>query len=322
MPRPVIAVIGGLSVDKIHLVSELPERGQLVNAEKFDEIGGRVANIAIAAQRASRYRPPNPDGSSPYSDDYTDHYQQHQQRQSHRFYSDEHDENSDYEDPELTVRRRPLDDNASSSFIPEIRVIAAVARKHQEAFTEMLAQNGLATDGLRVFDGEQAEVYSLVERDQGRARQTMSAGVEQLWTPYDFDTPEKLGGGVRPDLVVVTMDLKREVVESIIRTAGEASIEVIVYASPAMHLLAELYPYVTHMILDEGGAGVILGYSRGFVTVNNWANICEQFIEENGVKNVVLKLGPYGAYFKNADTEGYASGYTKIREIADATGST
>lgn len=294
--RAVISVIGGLSIDTIHLVDELPEVGQMVNAEEFVEIGGRAANIAIAATRSCHRKPATDDGLLP---------DMPHESGSLAYFSDNDDLSPD------------------GPFVPEVRVIAAVTPENRAAFTSLMRRNGVNTDGLTEFtNGQQSRVMSLVQKDSKRARQTIIGGVEQRWTPVSFDTPEKLGAGKVPDLVVVTMELNTKVVEQIIDTANRHRIDVIVYGSPAKCLLQSLYPKVKHIILDEGDAGIMLGHDRGYVTIDNWPYICEEFIKELGVQNVVLKLGPYGAYFKNATEEGYASGYTSMHEVTDTTGST
>lgn len=292
MPRPVLSVIGGLSIDNIQLINELPEAGQMVSAEEFVEIGGRAANIAIAATRSCHPKPTTDDGLLPDTP--------HEFNSSSYFASYSGDDSS----------------------TPEVRVIAAVDPSLHDDFTSLFRRNGVNTSGLTAFDGPQSKVFSWVQRDSHRARQTIVGGVEKLWTPENFDTPEKLGNGVKPDLVVVTMELKNQVVEEIVRTAHTAGIEVIVYGSPAASLLSELYPMITHIILNEGDAGVIMGYPRGYVTIDNWHEICEDFHGAMSVPNVVLKLGPYGAYYKNEMEEGYAGGFTRLPEIADTTGST
>lgn len=291
MPRPILSVIGGLSIDTIHLVGELPEQGQMVNAEEFIEIGGRAANIAIAATRSCHPRPSTDDGLLPDTfppGSYGGYY----------------------------------DDYSTDSTTPEVRIVAAVTPELHGQFASLMRRNGVSTDGLTEFRGNQSRVTSIVQKDSKRARQTVIGGVERYWTPEQFDTPEKLGAGKIPDLVVVTMELRREVVEQIILTAHTYRIDVVVYGSPAASLLTSLYPMVKHVILDEGDAGVILGYERGYVTIDRWNKICEDFCDEMGVPNVVLKLGPYGAYFKNEHEEGYASGYNKLEEVTDTTGST
>lgn len=312
MPRPILSVIGGLSIETIHLLHELPEAGQMVRADEFTETGGRAANIAIAASRSTRPKPPTDDGLLPIT--------------PHEYGGGGGGSSSSGYHPSGSADDRYNSNTYNSSeqdSIPEVRVIAAVTPSLQPEFTSLFRRNGVETSGLTPFSpGQQSKIFSIVQRDTRRARSTFISGVEQLWKPSDFSTPEKLGNGVRPDLVVVTMELKKEVVEEIIRTAYHADIEVIVYGSPAASLLNECYPMISHIILNEGDACVFMGEGRGHVNIDNWSQICEYFHGDLQVANVVLKLGFYGAYYKNEHDEGFASGYTKMLDVEDATGST
>lgn len=291
--RPLLSVIGGLSIDTIHLVGELPEPGQMVKAEEFVETGGRAANIAIAANRFCHPKPRTDDGLLPDTP--------HESGISSYFRSqDGYDETS----------------------TPEVRVIAAVAPDMRQKFYTVFRRNGVNIDGLAEFNSSQSRFMSIFQKDTKRARQTIVPGVERYWTPGSFDTPEKLGAGRIPNLVVVTMELNMRVVEQIINTAHSASIDVIIYGSPGDSLLSHYYPMVKHIIVDEGDAGIMLGHKRGYVNIDRWQEICEEFVDDKLVPNIVLKVGPHGAYYKNATEEGYASGYTPKNGVTDTTGST
>lgn len=291
MPRRVLSVIGGLGLDTIHMMAEFPEAGQGIYAEEFQELGGRAANIAIAAVRSCNPKPNTEDGYLP-----------------------------DTPLNDLTLQDY-FDAPHEIATTPEVRIIAAVPPEYEAQFTTLLQRNGVNTQGLRVVEGKINKTFSWFQKDTKRARQVMTAGVERSWIPEYFDAPEKLGAGKIPDLVVVTMALPREVIEQIIATAHSARIDVIVYGSPAAGLLKASWPRVTHVILNEGDAGVIMGYDRGYVTIDKWEEVCKDFCEKMYVRNVVLKVGPHGAYYRNEDGGGYRSGYTKLDDVEDTTGS-
>jgi len=298
--KKVLSVIGGLSIDSIFNISQLPERGACVRSRKHKELGGRGTNIAIAAYRSLHNRPRTADGLLPIDDD-----------------DNIEDETTDDED-EI-----------------EVRIVGAIDNddERKQQFTRLFRQNGVKTRGIQVFndDVEKSAHTALSQRaysedlsiidGTGRARQLFTPGVADKWEPEHFDRIEKLGGGVRPDLVVTTMELKREVVEKIIDTAHAAGVEIIVYGSPATQIVRGCFEKITHYICNEGDAAILLGYDKGDVYWDKWGQVTEDLMRM-GVKNVVLTLGPAGVYYRNEQEHGYISGYRRLKQIEDSSGLT
>lgn len=284
MPRQVIGVIGALSDDTIFLTRRSLHHGSTVSATQTTELGGRAVNIAIAISRSCRNKPETDDGLLP-----KDHVE---------------------------------DDDE----VPEVRMVGAVVDdQRKEEFTDWLRQNGVDATGVVVVEGEQTEqdkLTSIFDARIGRTQQLNSAGVSQNLTVEHFDTIETLGGGIRPDLIVVTMELHRDVVEHIINLAFEEGVHVIVYASPGAVLLADHYRKIEHLVSGEGDAAVILGYDTEELTIEVWPKMCEELYSHKGIKNAVMKTGHFGAFFKNEEGEGFASGYQHKTDVMDSSGST
>lgn len=66
-------------------------------------------------------------------------------------------------------------------------------------------------------------------------------GATAIWKKEDFINAEQLGGGIRPDLAVAQMEIDKEVVETIIETAGTAGIEFCLNAAPTTPINKRLY---------------------------------------------------------------------------------
>jgi len=130
-------------------------------------------------------------------------------------------------------------------------------------------------------------------------------------------TAEQLGSGVRPDLVISQLELRREAVEQILKTAHEAGIEVLLNAAPAQQILSEMYEYITHLIVNETEAATLSGVSLEQVNKDTWAKLAQGYLE-SGVENAVITLGRQGAYYANA----HGSGHVPAEEVnvADTTG--
>lgn len=282
MPRKVVAVIGGLAHDVILKINHQLERGAAVKTERHEEDGGRGGNIAISIFRSLHNQPLEDHG--PVS----------------RLWSDREDG-------------------------VEVRMVAAVAdATWMERFTQRLGSNGVNCDGIQTKGGEQDHCTRFVEGRTGKVTQAYGYGASDGWVIEDFDTLEQIGGGVRPDLVVLTMELPRSVIEHIINIVSDAGIEIVLYASPGEPLLAASYPKVSHLICNRNDAQIILGYDNldDLDEPDTWPGVVDNFYSAKGVQNVVLKVGPLGAYYKNQDEEGYASGYSRINEVVDASGAT
>jgi len=283
MPRQVIGVIGALSDDTILLTKRSLFQTGSVDAAHKNELGGRAAIVAISIARSFRQAPDTDDGLL----------------------------------PEDHVDKR--DDDT-----PEVRVVGAVADENrQDMFSSWLRRNGVNVEGVQVVEGEstdQDKLTSLSDGSTGRSQSLNSKGVSQNWTVEHFDTVEKLGGGKRPDLVVLTMELRRDVVEHIIQLASDEGVTLLVYAAPGTVLLGERYRQIEHFIGSEGDAAVILGYEAEELTVDVWPEMCEQLHSHKGIKNVVIKTGYYGAFFKNDIDEGFVSGYQSLGDVVDSSG--
>jgi len=292
MPRQVIGVIGALSEDTIHITRRSLAPGSTVPAKQTRELGGRAVNIAIAISRCCRKKPNTSDGLLP--EDHVD------------------------------------DDDE----VPEVRMVGAVVSDERKAeFSKLLRQNGVDPSGVEVVEGEETEqdnLTSIFESKVARSQQLNSAGVSQNWTKEHFDKIEKLGGGMRPDLLVVTMELSRDVIEHIVDHAHEEGVDVLVYASPGAVLLADHYRKIEHLIGSEGDVAVILGYEQhelkdeqGDLRVEVCPEMCKALYSHKRFKNVVIKSGYYGAFFKNEEEEdGFASGYQNKNDVTDSSGST
>jgi sugar/nucleoside kinase (ribokinase family) len=118
--------------------------------------------------------------------------------------------------------------------------------------------------------------------------------------------------------------LHLSIVEHIINIVSNAGIEIVLYASPGEPLLTASYPKVSHLICNRFDAQRMLGYVNleDLDDPDTWPEVVNNFYSAKGVHNVVLKVGPLGAYFKNHEEEGYASGYSRPSEVVDASGAT
>ena len=276
MAPQLVSVIGCLYIDNIMMIDRIPAQGESLGAKQYHEaLGGKGGNSAIATYRASHARPP--DGA---------------------------------------VTAEPEVDEIDDIGI-EVCLISAVGDDAAgRELTDELQRNGVDVSGVRkVPDKKSGVSFVLVEAKTGENRLVFANNANDALTIDDFTSVEGLANGRRPDLIIAQMEIGRAVVEQMIVTAGEEGIEFLLNAAPANVLLSRLYPYLTHLIVNELEAMIMSGVEE--VSEETWEEITDYFLGL-GVKNVVLTLGTKGAYFAGSDDSGHVPAY-KVK-VLDCTG--
>lgn len=182
-----------------------------------------------------------------------------------------------------------------------VRMVGAVGKdEFGPTLKENLAKHGLNVDGVRVLKGQSTSVANiLVEAGDGANRIMQYPGAAYALEPADFMTLESLGGGVAPDLVISQLEIRQETIVQAIETANRAGVDVLLNPAPASYLIPDIYPKITHLIMNETEA-VLLSECEPEDMQNQtgWAKVTEHFLNL-GVKNVVVTLGQKGAFYSN-----------------------
>lgn len=197
--------------------------------------------------------------------------------------------------------QRDIDDDI------RVRMVGAVGGdEFGPPLKENLVNCGVSADGVRVIEGQLTGVANiLVEAASGANRIMQYPGAAYALEPTEFMTLESLGGGVAPDLIIAQLEIRRDTIEQAIETAHREGIEVLLNPSPAVYLMPEIYPLISHLVMNETEA-VLLSECKPDDIVNQtgWASVAEYFLNL-GVKNVVVTLGDKGAYYSNEFGSGY-----------------
>ena len=189
----------------------------------------------------------------------------------------------------------------------QVRMVGAVGA---DEFGPPLIQNlikcGVNADGVRVINGHSTGVANiLVEATSGANRIMQYPGAAYALEPTDFMTLESLGGGVAPDLVIAQLEIRRDTIEQAIETANREGVEVLLNPSPAVYLMPDIYPMITHLVMNETEAGMLSECTLDDIkNQTEWSSVAEYFLNL-GVKNVVVTLGEKGAYYHNESGSGY-----------------
>lgn len=292
-----IAIIGGLDADLIMIASRIPDRGESVLANEYLEaLGGKGANSAIATYRTSHQKPlkVNTPGNS-----------------EHIAVTITTDEQQPPELEKLTI------DQAEDNI--QVKMIGAVGDdRYGDMFVLELNKNGVDASGIVSVPNTRSSICFVMVEDSTRENRCLfTLGATATWKKEDFVRAEQLGGGTRPDLVVAQMEIDREVVETMIETAGNADIEFCLNAAPATPIGKRFYRHLTHLLVNESEAAIMSGRDRDEVNEETWPIIAQEFLNR-GVKNVVITLGAKGAFYANANGSDHCPAFNV--KVEDTTG--
>lgn len=295
-PR-IISIIGGLDADLIMITNRVPEGGESMLANDYHEaLGGKGANSAIATYRTCHRRPPESNGTAEAP-----------------------------EEPSTVAANKgiyaslkpPVNEDDNDDI--QVRMVGAVGDdKYADLFHVELKKNGVEVSGLITIPGVRSSVcFVIVEHYTGENRCLFTYGATGAWKEENFMKVEDLAHGPRPDLVVAQMEIRKEVVEQMIETAGKAGIDFLLNAAPANPITTRSYRYITHLLVNESEAAIMSGRDLVEVNEDTWPEIAQEFLNR-GVKNVVITLGAKGAYYATTTDSDHVPGY-KVN-VVDSTG--
>ncbi|KAK7953048.1 hypothetical protein PG996_013941 [Apiospora saccharicola] len=116
------------------------------------------------------------------------------------------------------------------------------------------------------------------------------------------------------------MEISTEVVETMIETAGNASIDLCLNAAPATAPIGErFYQHLAHLIVNDSEAVILSGRRPGIDELNEdiLPDSAQGFLDR-GVRNVVITLGARGAFYANAKVSDYCPAFDIT--VKDTTG--
>lgn len=201
----------------------------------------------------------------------------------------------------------------------QVKMIGAVGDdRYGEQFIVELNENGVDTAGIVVVPDTRSSIcFVMVENHTRENRCLFTMGATATWKKEDFTKPEDLGNGMRPDLVVAQMEIAKDIVETMIETAGKAGIDFCLNAAPATPIMKHLYRHLTHLLVNESEAAIMSGRYREEVNEDTWEIIAQEFLSR-GVKNVAITLGAKGAFYATRTESGHCPAYDV--EVVDTTG--
>lgn len=136
-----------------------------------------------------------------------------------------------------------------------------------------------------------------VERLTGDSTNIGYPGANVNWEPRSQDSLECLGRGKIPELIITHLENKRETIERVLKTASQFGVDTLLNPSPVSYLPSSIYKNVTHFVVNVIEAADLSGYPlKELNALKPWQKAAEYFMEQ-GVKHVVITLGPLGAFY-------------------------
>lgn len=278
----------------IMVTDEVPAPGESLRAHSYEEnLGGKGANSAIASFRCSHRRPERLEDGPIDSTNGTLSIKPGYTPPAHPLRS------TPGWRPQSEIGGGGVEDDDDEI---EVRMVGAVGEDLAADMHEaQLLASGVDVTGLVRIPGTRTNVcFIMVEKQSGENRCLFVLGAVARWTEADFARVDQLAPGAprTPDLLMLQMEAPVDVVEAMIRTAGEAKIEVLLNAAPAGRLDSAVFPYLTHLLVNEGEGALLSGLELDEYDEAAWPVVAQKFLSL-GVKNVVLTLGEKGALYAN-----------------------
>jgi ribokinase len=279
-------------MDLLTTLSTMPSPGESVTALKpFRETpGGKGSNQAMAAHRLSRYNPRGP-----------------------------------------TIQQYASRNKKQVSSIEVILVGCVGNDAYGDKILEKLAESQLDARRVQRVDGVRTGMaLVLVEAGSAESRIVLHPGANHYLDKSKFRTLGSLTGNfesssstmrrqpvIKPDLLVLQLEMNRDAVEQIILTAHAEEVDVVLNAAPAFCLLKEVWQGVTHLIVNESEGHILWGENPDEPEVD-W-QVFTDLMLDRGVQNVVVTRGRFGAYCSNTQGRGHIIDAKRVRAVDTTT---
>lgn len=348
MPKTIV-VIGGFVTDLVTVTNRCPDVGETITSASFSQHpGGKGANSAVAAYRLSHHKPAPvaPPTSAAQSAAATPPVSTTpppfvSQSLSVVSPNSEHVNSIIGNTPELgaqmDISALPTGENVNGIGEPpeeqmedvddneiQVRMIGALgADSFADPLLKIMTENGVDVSRVRKVRGQPTGVgVVIVETILEENRILFFPGANYDLMPKEFETLHSLNGpdGKKPDLIISQMELRRETVEQLLKTASAHGVDTLLNPAPAHHLVQSAYKMITHLVVNETEAAMLADMDVDKMTdETEYGKVAEEFLKR-GVPNVVVTLGAKGAYYATeVGKRGYVEAEKDVK-VKDTTG--
>jgi ribokinase len=204
-----------------------------------------------------------------------------------------------------------------------VKMIGAVGEDEWgEKLLSTLKVDGVDVSQIRRVTEPTGRAYIQVESKTGDSQVVLHPGANYDLHANEFDSLESVGGeaGAKPDLLILQLEIRKSVVEKILKIAARHEIPVLLNPAPANTILVHHWKAITHLVANEGEATVMAGkdtlklpqFKRG------WQEIVDE-LHQKGVKYVVITLAGNGVFYSVSGTTGGTLVDAKVVPVVDST---
>ena len=179
-----------------------------------------------------------------------------------------------------------------------------------------LEYNGVDTQHVIVTEKQNSGVATIIIDDSsGENRIILSPGANHT---LKLDLSTTLSE-LKPDLLVLQMEIPLGIVEEAIRVAKKANILVLLNPAPAVALSESTLRDVNYLILNETELAILSGHSHEEQMDEFGIAEAAQRLCELGVEHVVVTLGAKGSLYRSGQSSGRSIPKAKVSAV-DTTG--
>ncbi|KXH32690.1 ribokinase [Colletotrichum nymphaeae SA-01] len=187
------------------------------------------------------------------------------------------------------------------NWVPDVRMVSVIGRHHlTEKVIAKVKEFGVGTEGIKIIpDKEIDATFHVLTKSTGETEHHTHDNpvTPACWTKEDFENAQSFGGDPKPDLIVISTELEKEVFTKILTCAKDNNIEVFLAKAPPYSIAESLLEHITYLVVDEDEAKK-LSSKNGEVFDSAYKLL------ELGVRNVVITQGHVRAWFQGTISKG------------------
>ncbi|KAH6686689.1 ribokinase [Plectosphaerella plurivora] len=151
----------------------------------------------------------------------------------------------------------------------------------------------------------------IIDESDGQNRIILSPGANKSVGSEQI----KQSVGLKPDLLILQMEVPPATVAESIRAAKAAQIPVLLNQAPAMALPAEAYQGMDHLILNETEAALLANVEESELeNLESLGLVARKFLQQ-GIKNLIITLGARGVFYATQTGETQLVPALKVKAI-------
>ncbi|KAK1449306.1 ribokinase [Colletotrichum melonis] len=144
------------------------------------------------------------------------------------------------------------------NWVPDVRMVSVIGRHDDtEKVIAKVKEFGVGTEGIKIMpDKEIDATFHVLTKSTGETElhREPNPATPACWTEKDFENAQSFGGDPKPDLIIISTELEKEVFTKILTCAKNNNIEVFLAKAPPYSIAKSLLEHITYLVVDEDEA--------------------------------------------------------------------